>query len=208
MHVHWPQLYRYMSVCLLSVITSFFGGSGAFCRTWWTSNVLLQGRPWSEHQATDEAFAEENSRAKCDSHLSGTEATLLQIHFNNLEIGDYHQLFVVFNNIFFWVNCSRCELGDVFKGLSSAKRESVFDNLCVDVAAWPLRIWSSLQMSLSFSLVIVCHPNGPTALKRLLWNPHHCVCVHMTTRPVACVMFRQLLDCSGSFGACSWMEDV
>lgn len=67
-----------MSVCLPSVITSFFGGSGAFCRTWWTSNVLLQGRPWSERQATDEAVAEENSRAKCDSHLSETEATLLQ----------------------------------------------------------------------------------------------------------------------------------
>lgn len=121
MHAHWPELYRYMSVCLLTVITPFFGGSGAVCRTWWTSNVLdvleastrqrmkrSQKKPdkrpyrhqeehwwWiSTHEALHAVWkhlcssakgheadcdsAEMDPDHKCDSHLSGIEAALLQ----------------------------------------------------------------------------------------------------------------------------------
>lgn len=87
----------------------------------------------------------------------GNESLAAANHFNDPEIGDYetvweeiisHQLVVVLKSILLWEHWSRCELGNDFQGLSSAKRESVFvpDSLCVDVAAWLLSLWSSLQM--------------------------------------------------------------
>lgn len=56
------------------------------------------------------------------------------------------------------------------------------------VAAQPLKFFADVG-SLSFSLVI-----APPAPDRLLWNSRHCVWAHVTARPVACVMFSQLLQ--------------